>query len=211
MSVERFTADLVRVIMTRAKNTDDGPGTFIGHAAVFNTRAAIGDPASWGFWEEIDSGAFSRSLAEKQDVRFLVDHDPSRLLARTSSGTLDLSTDRKGLVTEAGLPDTTLGRDTRVMIDRGDLSQMSFGFIPTAVEWSLLDDNTELLRILDLDLFDVSVVTFPAYEETDATVRSRVEALRRSNPLARRRHDDAKARFEKLRPPDGPTRIERNA
>lgn len=201
MPIERRTFDLSRVMMTRAAKGDDGPGTFVGHAAVFNKRAAIGDPKTWGFWEEIDPGAFDRALAEEQDVRFLVDHDPSRLLARTTSGTLTLSTDKVGLVTEAGLPDTTLGRDTRVMIDRGDLSQMSFGFIPKAMEWAELDDGEELLRILDLDLFDVSVVTFPAYEETDASVRTRIEEVRRTSPLAKRRHTEALARYRALCPP----------
>lgn len=201
MKVERMTVDLVRVMTTRAAKDDGGPGTFVGHAAVFNKRAAIGDPKTWGFWEEIDTHAFDRALAEEQDVRFLVDHDPSQLLARTTSGTLQLSTDKIGLVTEAELPDTTLGRDTRVLIDRQDLSQMSFGFIPTQTEWSALDDGTELLRILDLDLFDVSVVTFPAYEETDAEVRSRIEAIRRTSPLAQRRWAEAKARLDKICPP----------
>jgi uncharacterized protein len=199
VKVERLTFDLVRVMMTRAAKGDDGPGTFVGHAAVFNKRAPIGDPKTWGFWEEIDPHAFDRALAEEQDVRFLVDHDPSRLLARTTSGTLDLSTDKVGLVSEAGLPDTTLGRDTRVLIDRGDLSQMSFGFIPRQTEWSTLDDGTELLRILDLDLFDVSVVTFPAYEETDAEVRSRVEAIRRTSPLTEARLLAARRRLDTLK------------
>lgn len=206
MQPERRVFDLVRVMMTRAAKDDGGPGTFVGHAAVFDTRTAIGDPKSWGFWEEIDPAAFNRALGEKQDVRFLVDHDPSRLLARTKSGTLELSTDRKGLVTEAQLPDTTLGRDTRVMIDRGDLSQMSFGFIPKAMEWTELDDGEELLRVLDLDLFDVSVVTFPAYDETDASVRSAVEARRRTSPLAQQRRAAALERFNKLTPPPGQTR-----
>lgn len=198
MAVERLRFDLTRVVMTRSK--DDGPGTFVGHAAVFNKRAAIGDPKTWGFWEEIAPGAFDRALAEDQDVRFLVDHDPSRLLGRTSSGTLRLSTDKLGLATEADMPDTTLGRDTQVMIERRDLSQMSFGFIPKAHEWSELDTGEELLRVLDVDLFDVSVVTFPAYEETDASVRCRVDALRRTSTVAQRRWAEAKARTDKLRP-----------
>jgi len=201
--LRRRVFEMGRVVMTRSAKTDDGPGTFVGHAAVFNVRTAIGDPKRWGFWEEIDPGAFDRALAENQDVRFLVDHDPSKLLARTASGTLELSTDKKGLVTEAELPGTTLGRDTRIMIDRGDLSQMSFGFIPKQMEWSELDGGEELLRVLDLDLFDVSVVTFPAYEDTDVAVRSAIEAQRRTSPLAQRRRTEALARFNQLTPPAG--------
>lgn len=202
--MRRRIFEMGRVIMTRAADTG-GPGTFVGHAAVFNVRTAIGDPPYWGFWEEIDPAAFDRALTEDQDVRFLVDHDPSKLLARTSSGTLALSTDKKGLVTEAELPDTTLGRDTRVMIDRRDLSQMSFGFIPKKEEWSETDGG-ELVRVLDVDLFDVSVVTFPAYDHTDAAVRSAIEAQRRASPLAQKRRADAAARFQQLPLPAGQTR-----
>lgn len=205
MHPEQRVFDLVRVMLTRAAHDGSGPGTFVGHAAVFDTRTAIGSPPNWGFWEEIDPGAFNRALGEKQDVRLLVDHDPSKLLARTASGTLTLSTDRTGLVTEADLPDTTHGRDARVLIDRGDLSQMSFGFIPKKEEWSEVDGG-ELVRVLDLDLFDVSVVTFPAYPSTDATVRSAVEARRRTSPLAQQRRAAALERFNKLTPPPGQTR-----
>lgn len=206
MKVFRFVAEIERVMMTRAKG-DDGPGTFVGHAAVFNKRAAIGDPRSWGFWEEIDPGAFDGALSRGDDVRFLVDHNSSKLLGRTTSGTLRLSTDRRGLVSEGDLPDTTDGRDTRVLIDRGDLNQMSFGFIPTKIEWSELEDGTELARILDIEpLVDVSVVTFPAYDETDASVRSAVQEMRRSSPLSQRRRTEALTRFNQFTPPPGQKR-----
>jgi phage head maturation protease len=98
------------------------------------------------------------------------------------------------------------------MIDRRDLTQMSFGFIPTKEEWSEADGG-ELVRVLDVDLFDVSVVTFPAYDNTDAAVRSAIEAQRRSSPLAQQRRADALTRFDELSkatrqftPPPGQTR-----
>lgn len=206
--IQRRHFELARVIMTRA--AADGPGTFIGHAAVFNSRTAIGNPQTWGFWEEIDAAAFDSALARGDDVRFLVDHDSSQLLGRTASGTLRLSTDKVGLVVEADLPDTNLGRDTRVLLDRGDLSQMSFGFVPTKIEWSTLDDGAELARVLDIEpLVDVSAVTFPAYAATDASARSAIEAMRRASPLAVQRRTDALERFSKLSPPPGVTRKER--
>lgn len=125
-----------------------------------------------GFYEQIDKAAFNRALDEQHDVRFLVDHDPSRVLARTASGTLNLSADRQGLAVDADLADTSVGRDLRVLIERGDISQMSFGFIVTEDEWKMQKDGTELRTIKDLDLFDVSAVTFPAYPQTDAAIRA---------------------------------------
>lgn len=207
MNPERLYFNLTRTMISRSKGSDE-PGTFYGHAAVFNQRTAIGDPSSWGFWEEIDPHAFDRALNEDQDVRLLVDHVPSNILARSSSGTLRLSTDRRGLVTEADLAPTSLGRDMTVLLERGDVNQMSFGFEPVAFEWSETPNGEELIRLTDCDLFDVSIVTFPAYETTDAQMRSQVAEIRstKPNPAARDRHAAARARFDMLRPPDGQTR-----
>lgn len=208
-TLQRAVFTLTRTMITVTRDAAAGPGTFIGHAAVFNSRTAIGNPQTWGFWEEIAEGAFDSALERGDDVRFLVDHDPSKLLGRTASGTLRLSTDKRGLVAEADLPDTQLGRDTRILLDRGDLSQMSFGFVPVREEWTTLDDGTDLVRVLDVEpLVDVSVVTFPAYEETDAAARSAVEALKRRSPLAVQRRTEALERFRKLSPPPGVTRKE---
>lgn len=139
---------------------------------MYKQRTAIGDPTRGGFWEQIAPGAFDRALNEDQDVRFLVDHDPSRVLARTASGTLSLSSDKKGLLVDADLADTSIGRDLRVLLERGDVSQMSFGFVVNKDEWAMQKDGTELRTIHDVDLFDVSAVTFPAYPQTDAAVRA---------------------------------------
>lgn len=171
-------------------------GKFVGHAALFNKRTAIGDPKTWGFWEQVAPGAFDRALSENQDVRLLVDHDPSRLLGRTASGTLSLSVDRRGLKTEADLPDTSLGRDVSILLERGDLSQMSFGFMVKGQTSEELRDGTLLRTITDVDLFDVSVVTFPAYPDTDAAVRAAgLQDLRRS------RWEAARVRLDALRTP----------
>ena len=206
MVVEHRVFDIARVMMTRAA-ADGGPGTFIGHAAVFNQRTAIGDPRTFGFWEEIDPAAFDGALGRPDDVRFLRDHNPSDLLARTAAGTLRLSADKRGLVAEADLPDTPLGNTVRVHLDRGDLNQMSFAFVPTKVEWSELDDGTELARVLDVEpLVDVSVVTFPAYPETDASARAAITAMRASNPLRMQRRAAALERLRRLSPPPGVTR-----
>jgi len=157
---------------------------FRGQAAVFDQRTWIGPP-KYGFWEEIDAAAFDRAIRE-DDVRFLVDHDPGKVLARNTAGTLRLTTDKKGLVADADMADVSYARDLAVLLERGDVSQMSFGFVPTTEEWSTLDDGTEVRRLVEVELFDVSAVAYPAYDGTDAALRV-VEARRadhRSNQLA---------------------------
>lgn len=178
----------------------ESTGRFVGHAAVFNERTAIGDPNDWGFWEQISPRAFDRALSEQHDVRFLVDHDPSRLLARTASGTMQLSKDKRGLRVEADIADTTIGKDVKVLLDRGDLSQMSFAFTVEDDEWKRQKDGTQLRTIEDLDLFDVSVVTFPAYESTDASLRSMVEKAGFDN-IRQQRWQEMQARFAALKSP----------
>lgn len=196
MKPERRAFNLTRITF-RAATADGGPGRFGGHAAVFNERTEIGDPKTWGFWEQIDSAAFDRALSEEQDVRLLVGHDHAQLLARTASGTLDLSKDKRGLLAEADLPDTTLGRDTAVLLDRGDLSAMSFGFYVKADKWEEQDDGTELRTILDVDLLEVSIVTFPAYAQTDAAMRDAAEAAG-FDRIKRERWEACQARYEQM-------------
>jgi uncharacterized protein len=170
---------------------------FAGHAAVFDQRTSIGNPLSWGFYEQIAPGAFTKTIQEA-DVRFLIDHDPSLLLARTKSGTLRLSEDKVGLAADADLAPTTYGRDLAVLLERGDVSQMSFGFQVVKDDWTeeqveTNDGNSvdvEVRTIREAKLFDVSVVTFPAYEGTDAKLRSMTAVVGRRkdpDPFGRRR------------------------
>jgi HK97 family phage prohead protease len=179
MTTERRTAtmDLVSV---RAR-PDAGLG-FKGRAALYNKRTWIGPP-KFGFWEEIALGAFDRAVSE-DDVRFLVDHDPAKVLARTSNGTLRLVADKKGLNVDADMADVSYARDLAVLLERGDLGEMSFAFVtdddnPERVSWSRLKDGTNLRRLVGFDrVLDVSCVGFPAYEGTEAAMRA-VEARRR--------------------------------
>ena len=148
----------------RADTTVEG-NRLVGHASVFNQEARIKD-----FWEQVDPAAFDRALREDQDVVCLANHD-GLPLGRRSAGTLRLGTDTNGLTQETDLPDTTLGRDVRELVRRGDLRSMSFGFVVTDEDWSVREDGSQLRTIRDLDLFDVSVVTFPAYAGTDLALR----------------------------------------
>jgi hypothetical protein len=143
-----------------------------GYAAVFNTRTDLGS-----FQEQIAPGAFKRALGEGQDVRMLFNHDPNMVLGRTKSGTLRLSEDNTGLRCQNDMPDTQLGRDVYTLMKRGDVSQMSFGFIVRAEDIEFNADGSALRTITDVDMFDVSIVTYPAYESTSVEARS-VEEVR---------------------------------
>jgi HK97 family phage prohead protease len=136
-----------------------------GYAAVFNQ---LSEPL-YGFRERILPGAFKKSI--DADVRALVGHDPSQIIGRTKSKTLILREEDHGLYTEIDPPNTQLGRDTVESIKRGDLDQMSFGFQVVKDEWK--HEERELVReLVAVDLFDVSVVAFPAYTQTEVSVRS---------------------------------------
>ncbi len=149
----------------------------VGHAAVFGTAAKIG-----GFTETIQAGAFASTLATGGDVLALVDHDPAALLGRTSSGTLQLREDAKGLAFDIALPDTALARDLLALAERGDLGGASFAFRVVKEAWPSADR-----RILQaVQLIEISVVrSWPAYAETDVSARSR-EAAAVSLALRRR-------------------------
>jgi uncharacterized protein len=143
-----------------------------GYAATFNNETRIGD-----FVETVAPSAFTDVLKAKRDILALADHDPTKVLGRTGSGTLRLSVDQRGLAFELDLPDTQAGRDIQALATRGDLGGMSFGFmIPKGGDhWR--GNKRTLNRI---DLREISVVSaWPAYEGTSATLRSRTPLLTR--------------------------------
>lgn len=144
----------------------EGDGmTFVGYAAKFNSRSEnLG-----GFVETIERGAFSRSLRSRNDVKLLVNHDSGRVLASSRAKTLRLYEDEVGLRVEADLPNTTDGRDMAELLKRGDLNKMSFGFSVQKDSWN--NEMTER-TLKSVRLFEVSIVAFPAYAETEAMVRS---------------------------------------
>jgi HK97 family phage prohead protease len=140
-------------------------GRLIGHASVFGQEARIGE-----FFEQVDPGAFADVL--DQDVVLQLEHQ-GLPLARTSSGTMTLGVDSTGLLVDADPADTSAGRDLRELVRRGDLYSMSFGFTVAEDAWSKRDDGQHLRTIKKIGrLYDVSVVTFPAYLGTDVSLRS---------------------------------------
>jgi HK97 family phage prohead protease len=137
-------------------------------AAVFNSRTELHP----GFFEVIERGAFSASLAQDGDVVMLFNHDPNYTLARRSNGTLIVAE------TEAGL--RYAGRinraDSQAMsvhakVARGDVKQSSFGFLIRKESFEKLENGGQLRRVLQADLWDVSPVTWPAYADTEAQAR----------------------------------------
>lgn len=150
--------------------------TLSGLAAVFGRETVIG---SW-FREVIAPGAFTESIAQ-DDVRALFNHDPNLVLGRNTSGTLTLSEDEDGLRYDVTPPDTTYARDLMVVVDRGDVSQSSFGFeVPDdGDEWNY-DETKEgklpLRTITKARLWDVSPVTYPAYTDTTVSARAQQKA-----------------------------------
>lgn len=160
------TARIDNRAVTRADNGSIG---FKGEAIVFNTPTWIGSER-WGFSEEIAPEAVTRALREA-DVRFVVNHDPSMLLARTSAGTLRLSATDTGVAVDADMAPVSYAQDAAVLLERGDLREMSFSFEP--LSWTYEErDGKDYYRITDLNLYDVSVVTWPAYSTTSAGLRS---------------------------------------
>lgn len=163
---ETRTVDITS-ITTRSK--EDEPLRISGYAAVFNSRTSIGD----FFDEEIAPGAFKQTLKENDDIRALFNHDWNVVLGRTKAGTLKLSEDERGLQFDLELPNTTAGRDLAESMERGDINQCSFGFYATEEKW---DYNSEpaLRTVNAAELYEISVVSIPAYDDTEAAlVRSK--------------------------------------
>ena len=140
--------------------------TVEGYASVFNSMSEdLG-----GFREIILPGAFSEVL--DNDVRALYNHDSNYLLARTTSGTLELKEDDKGLYYRFEMPNTSYGNDMLELFRRGDLSQSSFGFTVEKDSWRM-EDGQQVRYIERVgSLFDVSPVVFPAYSQASSGLRS---------------------------------------
>lgn len=151
----------------RAGEASSDGMSFTGYAAVFNSPS---EPLP--FTEVIKEGAFKRSLKSRNEIKLFMNHNTDVVLGSTRSGTLQLSEDSRGLLAQAQLPDTQAGRDLSVLMQRGDVSSMSFGFSvpPKGDNWSSDGATRELHQVR---LHEVSIVTgFPAYEATTASVRS---------------------------------------
>ena len=144
----------------------EGDGmTFTGYASVFNSPSEdLG-----GFVEYVAPGAFKRSLQSRNEVKLLWNHDSGEPLASLRGGTMQLVEDNRGLKVTAQLPNTTRGRDIAELLRTKVIDSMSFGFNVIKDSWST---NGQTRTLESVRLFEVSIVSFPAYEATTAQVRS---------------------------------------
>lgn len=171
-----------------------------GYAAVFDSETVIGG-REWGFREKIAKGAFTEAL-RTSDVRALFNHDEEYVLGRTKSGTLRLMEDERGLKVEIDPPDTQDAKDLIKRMQRGDIDQMSFAFTMEGGVQTWDETGDMPLRIIEKvgELLDVSVVTYPAYPETEAAARSlaatRKERQRHNYTNAAKRWAERKAAQE---------------
>jgi len=162
---EREIRALSQPVEVRAD--DNGVIRVAGYAAIFGEETNIAGM----FTETIERGAFKSAIERGDDVVFLINHE-GLPLARTRSGTLKLSEDERGLYMETELdPDDPDVRSIVPKMKRGDLDKMSFAFVPTQQSW---DENGAIPKrtIQDVELFDVAIVTTPAYAGTEIGLRS---------------------------------------
>lgn len=140
------------------------PMTLEGYAALYDEETVVD-----GQRERIERGAFEGRLDD--DVRLLFNHDNNMPFARTTNGTLKLSIDERGLYYKANVIDTQAGRDLYAMVQRGDVTQSSFAF---SISERSFDEGVMVIEKVG-QLYDVSPVTYPAYEATSVVARKKVE------------------------------------
>lgn len=155
-------------VRTTAGITSPSPGRLVGYAAVFGAPANLGD-----FVETVRPGAFADTLAKRSgNVLALFDHERRSILGRTGAGTLKLHEDGKGLAFDLALPDTSLGRDLAVLVERGDVAGCSFGFTCDSDKWEMRG-RTLHRELIAVSLFEITVTASPAYTDTAVAMRSR--------------------------------------
>ena len=161
---ERLTRSLVSKLETRAEQ--EGEMLIEGYFAVFNKETEL-----WkGAFEEISPGAFDGTMGN--DIRGLINHDTSLVLGRNKSGTLQLKIDSHGLWGSIRInPNDSDAVNLYERVKRGDVDQCSFGFNIIREETDFREDGTVKWTIKEIDLHEVSVCTFPAYEDTGVQAR----------------------------------------
>lgn len=179
--VERRYVNEMNVEYRAVSDEEDAPKKPIirGYAAVYG----IWSDELGFFKEKIAPGAFKEVL--DQDTRALWNHNPDYVLGRTTNGTLKLSEDKTGLYYEVEPPDTQWARDLLTSIDRGDVTQNSFGFIVGDDEWRESPEEGVTRTITKVhELLDVSPVTYPAYPDATIHARSIYERAKQNGQIA---------------------------
>lgn len=165
---KRMSFRRMRTIRTDFQTREDGEGLSIeGYFSVFNSNYEIAP----GMSESIAPGAFTNSLAN--DVRALTNHDTTLVLGRTKNHTLELREDTHGLWGHIDInPNDADAMNLYERVKRGDVDQCSFGFDIRSEDTDIREDGSVHWTIKDVELYEVSCCTFPAYEETNISARS---------------------------------------
>lgn len=164
----RQLRDAATEFLTRENGEDL---TIEGYFAVFNSNYDLGD----GMSESIAPGAFSDTLSG--DIRALVNHDTTLVLGRTSAHTLEIRQDEHGLWGKIRInPNDQDAMNLYARVKRGDVSQCSIGFNIRSEETDFRDDGTIHWTITDIELFEVTCCTFPAYQSTAIAARAEDKA-----------------------------------
>lgn len=153
--------------ITRAENDENNERTIEGYFALYEQETELFD----GVYEIISNGAFDKTL--NSDVRALWNHNTQYVLGRSKNGSLSLKADDKGLFATIKLPNTQYANDLYELVQRGDIDQASFGFNINDEELEELASGGYRWRLKEVDLHEISVVTFPAYENTTVQARSK--------------------------------------
>lgn len=187
----RQTRSLQTELSTRADG-DNKEMVIEGYFAVFNSETEL-----WpGAFEEIAPGAFDNTLSN--DIRALINHDTGLVLGRNKAGTLELKADSRGLWGSIRInPNDTDAVNLYERVKRGDVDQCSFGFNILNEEADYRDDGTVKWTIKEVDLHEVSVVTFPAYEETGVQARKAEVEQHRQRQLEQKKYQ-LKERMKKI-------------
>ena len=175
MKTEKRVQNLQKI---EVRKLESGQRYFEGYAAVFDQDSKLMTEGGRIFYETIERGAFDKVLQTDPDVVLTINHDKSKLLARTKSGTLTLFVDDVGLRYKATVPNTTDGNDAYEMVSRGDLyeSSFKFGLRPSKDATWNMDANKKVWKrsVSNIPLIkDVAIVTEGAYANTDVTVAER--------------------------------------
>jgi len=182
---ERRASALTGIEVRAADLAPGEPIPFRGHASTFMEPYAIGDPSRWGFWEQMHPSSFDDVLSDDRTA-MLKNHNPDLPLSRVGAGNLTLTAPSTGLLTEALMTPTTYALDLALSLAAGDVNQMSFAFSIAEEKWVILQEDTdwggkageELVTVMLVKrLWEVSPVTFPANEGTDAALAN--SSLRR--------------------------------
>lgn len=177
-------------VLTRSETGDER--IIEGYFALYESETELYD----GIYEIISRGAFSETL--NNDVRALWNHDTMKVIGRSENGTLELREDEKGLFARLRLPSTTYADDLLELVKNGYVNQASFGFYIEDEKVEELASGAVRWRINKINLYEVSVVTFPAYENTSVSARSKEIETLKSRKLETRKAE-LKKRMEGLK------------